>query len=386
MNNNQRQFKKKFVYPLFTKEIRQKISGEKFSIRNEIRQLRSAIKVLKFSLKTDYSEEKLKDLETLKNQLNSLREKNRQSNTESRVLRKTVKAQLRVLRRRNNEIDDESKNLIEQYTAGDTWKTRIPHMQKFFPAHDENARSHHANKIDEIFSHFNGEESVERVRDLIDEYMLKAACQPHVIDVSVLDALVFGLSVQNNFVRLITRIMESQKLFNDFVNESYHHDLFHKTVLLGGKLCGWKLRMHIFVPLDFTEAQEEVHSHRNHFVSCIVHGGFRQEIWEEPKHCKPEEEKEFEVINFHKYIYDPAVTSDGTRVFNINPLGRIDLARVDQISVSKGQIYYMHPSVLHSVNAIDGCTITLVLNSPQATEKKLFCIIRTLARRKLCKR
>jgi len=264
------------------------------------------------------------------------------------------------------------KNLIEKHMAGDTWKTRLPHMQKLFPAHDDKARFYYAKVIDDMFSNFSGEESVEKVRDLIDEVMVKAACQPHVINVSALDALVYGLGCQNNFIRLLQRVMESQRLFNEFVNESYHHDLFHKTVLLGGKISGWKLRMHIFIPVDFTEAQEEVHSHRNHFVSCLIHGGFRQEIWEEPKHCIAEEEKEFEVINFHKYIYDPTVTEDGTRVFNINPLGKIDLARVNQISVSKGQIYYMHPSVLHSVNAINGCTVTLVLNSPQATEKSCF--------------
>jgi len=245
-------------------------------------------------------------------------------------------------------------------------------MQKLFPAHEDNSRSFFFRTFDDILSHFNGEESIEKIRDLIDGVMGKAACNPHVINVAALDSLVFGLASKQNFNRLIPRIMESERLFNEFVNESYHHDLFHKTVLLSGKLSDWKLRMHVFVPMDFTEAQEEVHSHRNHFVSCILHGGFRQEIWEEPIHCKPQDEKEFEVIPFYKYLYDPKLTEDGTRVFNINPLGKIDLARVDQVSLSKGDIYYMHPSVLHSVNAIDGCTVTLVLNSPQATEKSCF--------------
>jgi len=266
----------------------------------------------------------------------------------------------------------QKKKLIDDHAAGDTWKTRLPHMQKLFPAHDEKARSYNSTNFDSILSNFNGEESIEKIRDVIDEVMGIAACQPHIINVSALDSLVFGLSIKENFVRLVTRIMESERLFNDFVNESYHHDLFHKTVLLSGKLSDWKLRMHVFIPMDFTEAQEEVHSHRNHFVSRLLHGSFSQEIWEEPHHCNPEEEKEYKVIPFFKYIYDPKLTEDGTRVFNINPLGKIDLARVDQVSLSEGNIYYMHPSVLHSVNAIDGCTVTLVLNSPQATEKSCF--------------
>jgi len=131
----------KLVYPLYSREIRLKIQGERFSIRNEIRELRAAIKDVKWSLRNDRNNpDKLKDLEALNNQLNLLREQNRASNIENKILRKTVKAQLRVLRKRNNEIDDESKNLIERHMAGDTWKTRLPHMQKLFPAHDDKSR------------------------------------------------------------------------------------------------------------------------------------------------------------------------------------------------------------------------------------------------------
>jgi len=53
-------------------------------------------------------------------------------------------------------------------------------------------------------------------------------------------------------------------------------------------------------------------------------------------------------------------------------VGKVSLARVQEQAVAKGQTYYMHPSVLHSVNAIDGCTVTLVWNSPMATEKSCF--------------
>jgi len=67
------------------------------------------------------------------------------------------------------------------------------------------------------------------------------------------------------------------------------------------------------------------------------------------------------------------VTEDKTtRVFNVNYVGSINLARVQEQAVIKGQSYYMHPSVLHSVCAIDGCTVTLVWNSPLATEKSCF--------------
>jgi len=202
--------------------------------------------------------------------------------------------------------------------------------------------------------------------------MAEATVQPHVVNIAMLDAVVYALSRQAVFLQFMEKILGSEEFLNQVVTESYHHDLFDKTVLLSGAKSGWKLRMHVFLPASFSSAQEEVHSHRNHFVSHIIHGAFRQEVWEEPHHCVPTEEKEFEIVPFHKYIYDPIKTEDGTRVFNIAPLGKIDLARVDQVSVSKGGAYYMHPSVLHSVNAIDGCTVTLVLNSPQATTKSCF--------------
>jgi len=158
------------------------------------------------------------------------------------------------------------------------------------------------------------------------------------------------------------------------VKDSYHHDLFDKSVLLSGKKTPWKLRMHVFLPESFPVAQEEVHSHRNHFVSCCLYGGLSQELWEEPHHLDEQNSTEpYPVCTLNKYIYDPTVTPDGsTRVFNVNHVGKITLAKVQEQAVVKGQSYYMHPSVLHSVCAIDGCTVTLVWNSPQATEKSCF--------------
>jgi len=150
-----------------------------------------------------------------------------------------------------------------------------------------------------------------------------------------------------------------------------HHDLFDKLVLLSGPSTGYKLRLHVFLPSTFSLAQEEVHSHRNHFVSSVIHGGMTQGIWEETQHYSgpiaPQE--------FHKYVYDPTVMPDGTRVFNINNFGKINLTRVQEFTIGKGNTYYMHPSVLHSVESLSGCTVTLVLNSPQAVEKSCFATL-----------
>jgi hypothetical protein len=268
-------------------------------------------------------------------------------------------------------LTDQEKTLIQEAGDEDTWKTRLPNMQKLFLSYNENLRAGYAEKVANIFAQNSDVgESLSLIRTWIDEVMLRSACQPHVIDIPPVDAVVYALSRPSNFIEFTRRILASEEFFMKVVDESYHHDLFDKTVLLSGSKCGWKLRMHVFVPSTFSAAQEEVHSHRNHFVSHVLHGGFKQELWEDPAHCPSM--NDFEMHEFFKYIYDPTLTEDGTRVFNIKPQGKVNLVRVDQICAGKGGAYYMHPSVLHSVNAIDGCTVTLVLNSPQATTKSCF--------------
>eukprot|EP01125_Pyxidicula_operculata_P010775 TRINITY_DN354_c0_g1_i1.p1 TRINITY_DN354_c0_g1~~TRINITY_DN354_c0_g1_i1.p1 ORF type:complete len:249 (-),score=69.09 TRINITY_DN354_c0_g1_i1:50-796(-) len=208
--------------------------------------------------------------------------------------------------------------------------------------------------------------------------MVESSSLAHVIDVPSLDSIVHALSRRENFFKLLDLIVQDQHNLESVVQDSYHHDLFDKTVLMSGKKSSWKLRLHVFTPDTFTLAQEEIHSHRNHFVSTVLHGGFTQQLWEDPKYLPvpPELASTHDpnptISSFYKYIYDPTVTDDGTRMFNIVPQGKIDLACVATVTIPKGTTYYMHPSVLHSVNSLDGCTITLVLNSPQATTKSCF--------------
>jgi len=131
------------------------------------------------------------------------------------------------------------------------------------------------------------------------------------------------------------------------------------------------------------EAQEEIHSHRDHFVSYCVYGGLSQQIWEEIHGTKGKEEDVGEddddtkgepastLPRYHKYAYDPTMDGD-TRVFRIQHMGEVALGPVDEEQrSSQGKTYYMHPSVLHSVEGIEGKTVTLVLNK-RASEKSCF--------------
>ena len=135
-------------------------------------------------------------------------------------------------------------------------------------------------------------------------------------------------------------------------NGSYHQDLFDKMVIMSGDK--WKMRMHFFDPDIFYEKNEEVHSHRFHFVSTCLHGGLTQGIWEQGD--------EWDGIKHYKYVYNPYTTDKGERMFRLEKRGEVYLEQTKTIKVSKDETYYMHPSILHNVTAIEGKSVTLILN------------------------
>mmetsp|Transcript_37582 Transcript_37582/g.69285 ORF Transcript_37582/g.69285 Transcript_37582/m.69285 type:complete len:337 (-) Transcript_37582:352-1362(-) len=234
--------------------------------------------------------------------------------------------------------------------------------------------------------------------------MAQLPAHSHVTDVPLLEALDRALAIPGNLSVFLSSILKDDELVKKIASRSYHQDLFDKVVLFSGDT--WKLRMHVFEAATFSQAQEEIHSHRDHFVSYCVHGGIVQQIWEEiDPHAKMNEEQQernegkssrggapetagavattaagtakatavrpSSIPRYHKYEYDPTV-SNGTRVFKIKSLGKVFLGPVDDEQKARaGQTYYMHPSVLHSVEGIEGKTVTLVLNR-RATSKSCF--------------
>jgi len=311
-------------------------------------------------------------LQKLKITLQEIKEKDNHSKSEYCKLRMNIKTQFRVLR--GCTVLEDGLSNITYLAKSDPWAMRLPYMQKLFFTHGEKKRR----RVLEDVSLILGEPSfncLEQLRNYMDNVMSEAAVQPHVIDVPPVEATVRAIAHPKNILTFLRSYLISPTHLKEATGDSYHHDLFDKSVLLTGKKTPWKLRMHVFLPETFTVAQEEIHSHRNHFVSSCLYGGLSQELWEEPHHLPQDLTPEAQppITTLYKYIYDPTVTSDGTtRVFNVNYIGKVSLARVQEQAVMKGQTYYMHPSVLHSVNAIDGCTITLVWNSPLATDKSCF--------------
>lgn len=361
------------------KTQRRILSSKISELKGKRKQLRHNRELNKFQReKTSYFDatEKLgTELTYLYREKREIQLKNKQAKIEYVQLRNQIFSECLALKNRRFGNSD-----LVIPDKGDPWQSRIPYMQDLFFTHNDGARKRINSIISEILSQPN---CLENLRNFMDTVMSEAAVQPHVIDVPSIEATVRSIASPENIRIFLREILSSDNHLDQVINDSYHHDLFDKSVLLCGKKSAWKLRMHVFVPETFTIAQEEIHSHRNHFVSYCLYGGLSQELWEEEKDVsmsnnkirKNFSDKDMvpETTQLFKYIYDPTTTSDGnTRVFNIKNTGKISLSRVQKSSVVKGQSYYMHPSVLHSVCAIDGCTVTLVWNSPHVTEKSCF--------------
>jgi len=304
------------------------------------------------------------EINQLREQIGRLKEQGYASRMDAKKLRIAVKSQ--SIRRQPNPYEQ---GLIQEMATSDPWKTRVPNMQKLFPVHHTKIRSIYESAVTQIFS--DPATAIEKLQHYLDEVIVQAKPTPHAIDFVVFEGILKAISEKINFEALLNILIRDQQLIKMVASESYHHDLFDKLVLLSGPKSGYKLRMHVFLPNTFSLAQEEVHSHRNHFVSRVIHGGMTQGVWEESIHYKGEIQPQ----TFFKYIYDPLLMPDGTRVFNINPCGQINLTRVDQATINAPSTYYMHPSVLHSVESLDGYTVTLVLNSSQSVDKSCFATL-----------
>lgn len=370
-------------YGLFSREIAKRNSAVRWHCRNNLAQLRAQLKEARSAQrrhnhdnnnKNDNNNGDNGDSSHLKKveeeikakieEVKAMRQKNRE---EHRQARRTLKVQLQELKAKQNGWQITAAPTGMQLELADPWIARFPNMHKLFHATKPKLRE----KIDgEIASLLSSEDARElpKLVSLIEHYMQIAAPQSHVIDFVLMDAVVNALG--DHFTLILRLLLEHPELFAKSAAESDHHDLFEKVVLMKGEKSGWKLRMHVFIPENFMVAQEEVHSHRNHFQSRIMYGGFSHELWEP----LPTEEGQLapDVHKLHKYIYNPLVSDNGGRVFNLETMGEVHLKKLEEVSVMAGQSYYMHTSVLHSVSSICGCTVTLVLNAPQTNPTSCF--------------
>ena len=194
------------------------------------------------------------------------------------------------------------------------------------------------------------------------------------IDLVMIDLVML---VRNKFKVIIRKILKNHQMLQTIASRSYHHDLFDKVVFLyqdDGKSDdipeyslgnGWKFHLHVFRNKQVINTQESLHSHRNHFVSTCIKGRLEQEIWNDT--CD-----EINAEEFNKYMYSP-IGDDKHREFNlIDMKTKIKMSKQSEFFTDTTNLYYMHPSVIHKVTNVTGKTVTLVLNSPNVTDKTCF--------------
>eukprot|EP01006_Ploeotia_vitrea_P025382 TRINITY_DN58257_c0_g1_i1.p1 TRINITY_DN58257_c0_g1~~TRINITY_DN58257_c0_g1_i1.p1 ORF type:complete len:472 (-),score=48.15 TRINITY_DN58257_c0_g1_i1:87-1502(-) len=377
----------KVSYPVFSSEIASQKNAQAQKMKEEY-------KSLKAQLKEEHHNRNEQEIQQIKARLADLKVQKEAEKERIRGLRAQVKQELKQLRavqkqqrraekaaRHGEHLEKEKLEIVS--SDADPWESRLPNMHKLFPAGDEKLRREVHQRVSAVWNNkdLKPTEAVASITAIIDELLDQSCIQTLVTDYGRMEAIINAVAEQGHFLRLIEAIGGDEELAKKVVANSHHHDLFDKLVLLKGA-NGWKLRLHVFLPDSFTESQEEIHSHRNHFVSKILYGAFAHSIWEETRlaadavpvpgateELAPEDR---EKVNVHKYVYDPLLTKEGERVFNVDKQGTVDLTKLAEVWVRAGVTYFMHTSVLHAVSMLDGCTLTCVLNAPQTNEKSCF--------------
>lgn len=132
----------------------------------------------------------------------------------------------------------------------------------------------------------------------------------------------------------------------------FHGNGFYKVVLAQDER--FKLRLHIWMPGG--HAEENIHDHRWHFASTIVHGQLVSEIWQEA--TQPEATEFDEILYLAKELDSPP--------FQI-PNGKTKLLCTQRAVRTAGEAYAMPPGVLHRiVSTGNGLTATLMCQAAPA--------------------
>lgn len=319
---------------------------------------------------------------------------------------------------------------VSNYEA-DPWLTRMPGLHSLFdcvatPNADER-NSEFDRCCERLLGRADDEfDFVTNSVSCIDEVMTKVASVPSALALSQAAYVLRRLSEHEILTAFLRFLLANADHLHLVAKESSHHDLFDKVVLLGGSRSSWKLRMHVFHERRaFALSKDEVHTHRNHFLSSILVGGLRQSVWEE---CV-EKERTFvdaktldldtsgdrgtsvavesvrvcrssQCSLFQRSLYSPSASATPRSVSELSkstdasdsqnlsdlppnvasytrPAGS-DLVRLEKVietTHGEGSIYYMHSSVLHSVEEVDEPTVTLVLHFPQSHRHACFATL-----------
>lgn len=357
---------------------------------------------LKAKIKEDRNN---KDKESMKENKAKLKDLKLKQKTE----RNEIKRQTAALKKHYDPSKDKYDN--QHIEEKDCWEYRLPNMQQFIINISNKEFKHKTDKkLRNILSDYkdkkciSSSQALSKITDWIDDRMPNALA--YTTKPKDMSKIISNLS--NNIIDILGLILADKEFCLEICDRSYHHDLFEKMVIMKGKK-GWKLRLHLFTSEGLKEIQEELHSHRNHFLSTCLYGSITQKVWEivddkddkdkkdnkekkdenneeeeeenggvddnkkkKENKEKKEEKNEDEIVTLHKYTYDPK-GDEKNREFNIVKHPEKVQLKCVKIQTSKvDDMYYMHPSIIHGVVQCEGKTITLVLNTKTVMKKSCF--------------
>lgn len=169
---------------------------------------------------------------------------------------------------------------------------------------------------------------------------------------------------EKSFKTLITLVLNDPLIMNEVLKNSYrHHNGFHKIVLSNGAL--FKLRLHIFTSMpEINVPMENIHNHRWNFVSQIIKGKMKMEIFKKGKRLNDEN-------LFFDHDYKPA---NGNSKYGVHLLGLTSLQLLEERIFQAGESYYMGCDEMHRIiNLPNETVVTVVMTGiPNNNECKLF--------------
>lgn len=160
-----------------------------------------------------------------------------------------------------------------------------------------------------------------------------------------------------NMTTLLSSITQSPALLKQIAARSYWHgNGFLKVVLLDQ---GYKLRLHIW--FSGTSCEENIHSHRWGFVSHVLTGSLKSELWADAANddstallCTSElpiADSHTSILLSDEYLYTAKHQKNKTHISaHKYYVGVAHLKKLQNVIQTAGTSYVMTPDQLHRIN------------------------------------
>jgi hypothetical protein len=166
------------------------------------------------------------------------------------------------------------------------------------------------------------------------------------------------------FSDYLQRILEDESTLNVVAGgSSIHANGFAKLVLQ--RSAGLALRLHVWEPAapDQDGEPENVHNHVWPFGSRVLIGALGEQRFGPAR--------DGAMMDHYRYVRDRATLPPG----KLEHLGKVRLAKLDELSHPAGAVYHVDDTVLHRAWSVkdDGYAATLVLTgSPRSTGASVY--------------